>query len=146
MLISDLLEKMVSQGVKCKIDFKKRNLTIGRKRVITEGVVENEYELDEVNADVFGEIEKCYEKYYYSRPSERSEGQQKTYFKAMSYDDMTDEQLICGSSRELAKAELEYTMLNHIIRGWKWCKDYGSWYWKSKKFNTLIILREWIGD
>lgn len=143
MNILDVLVQKVSEGERFKIDFKSKSLRIGNEILINNGVVIDGYEF-EIPSDPLKEIENAYESYYYSTPSERSEHNKKSYFKAMSVNDMTDVQLCSGGNREVERANLEFAVLRSALSGFKWNKSYGTWYWKSKKFPELILLKEWL--
>lgn len=91
-------------------------------------------------------IESLYHNYKYSTPSERSEkNKQRCYFKALSPDEMTDEELIVGENRELAKARLEGFILCVSLAGYlTWDeKTMGKWFYQGED-KDLVILREWI--
>lgn len=93
-------------------------------------------------------IEELYKNYKYSTPSEQSEKiKQKTYFKALSPDEMTDAELITGENRNLAKAKLEGFILCASLAGYlTWDeKTMGKWFYQGKD-KDLVILREWIEE
>lgn len=141
-LFKEIYER-VENGQRFKVDFKNRKLKVGNKVFIDDGIVADGYEIT-FPIEPLTEIENCFEDYLYSRPSERSDSNRHTYFKAKSYDELTDEQFICGKPRELTRVKLESTVLFSILGGFKWKEEFGSWYWKSKRFPELIILKEWI--
>ena len=91
-------------------------------------------------------IEELYHNYKYSTPSEQSEKyKQKNYFKALSPDEMTAEELVNGENRELAMAKLEGFILCASLAGYlTWDeRRMGKWFYQGKD-KDLIILREWI--
>ncbi len=93
-------------------------------------------------------IENLYHNYKYSTPSKYSEkNKQKYYFKALSPDEMTDEQLFKGENREIARAKLEGFILLSSLAGYLiWNeREMGKWFYQGKD-KDLIILREWIED
>lgn len=143
--IFDEVVMRVDCGEKFKVDFKTRKLKVGKEVIIDKGIVADGYEFN-APSNPLEEIESAYDGFYYSRPSERSEKNRHSYFKAMRYEEMSDEQLILGKPREVERAKLELTVLLSIIGGWKWEESYGKWYWKSKKYPTLVLLKEWIEE
>ena len=90
-------------------------------------------------------LEAFYDMYKNSMPSERSESKRRLYFKALPFDELTDEQLVNGLPREYAMACLEGYILCKILTGkFVWKDEYGSWYWQSKTYPDLVILKQWI--
>ena len=95
---------------------------------------------------MLGTIEELYNNYKYSLPSERSESRRKKYFKALKMEELDDFHLLNPIRREGAQARLEGFILCMILNGsFAWDeKQLGKWFWKSKKYPDLIILRDWI--
>lgn len=123
----------VYKGARCTVDFKNRTVKLNGKLV----------ELDTIdNVDYLEIIYDLYQIYKISRPSERSESRAHNYFKAKSYDELTDEELIMGIAREVARTNLEVYVLQTIISG---CWDDYDWgnKWFIKK-EDMVILKEWI--
>lgn len=92
-------------------------------------------------------IELYYANYKKSVPNERNDRRIKRYFKADSIDELSDEELCIGADRELAQAELEMLVLCLIINGSLYWDDdimNGKWFWQSRKYPELVILKEWI--
>ena len=91
-------------------------------------------------------IRELYRNYKTSIPSERSSKKRKCYFKALSADELTDEQLMCGERREVAQATLEGFILCMILNGeLVWDEGImGKWFWESRSDSDLIILRKWV--
>ena len=91
-------------------------------------------------------IEELYNNYKYSTPTEKSERyKQRNYFKALSPDEMTDEELVNGEDRNVARAKLEGFILCASLAGYlTWDeKKMGKWFYQGKD-KDLVILREWI--
>lgn len=144
-IYAEFIEK-VENGENFHIDFEQRNMKIGKKYLIKNGVWDTSRELEGIfyYEKPFGVIEVLYNAYKKSTPTERSDNQRRKYFKALSAEEMTDEQLVYGLNRNVAQARLEAYILLAILNGWKWQEEYGSWYWKSKNDPDLIILRSWV--
>lgn len=147
MIVFDELIKRVKDGDSFTINFEKRRLKVGKDWLIKDG------ETAEGNiicsfrpvAPVMEQIEYLYRDYKYSMPSERSDNKRKCYFKALSAEELTDEQLVCGENREVARAILEGFILCMILKGeLKWIDDWGSWFFQSSADKDLVILRSWI--
>lgn len=136
----------VFNGEKFYIDFENRTMKIGKDKIIERGEFDNEKELYEKTDDVLSVVERLYEIYRRSLPSERSDKKNRVYFKALSADEMTDEQLIKGIRREIAQYMLEGFILCAIINGdLVWDEEtMGKWFWQSTKYPDLVILRKWI--
>ena len=147
MTIYEELLSRVEQGEKFKINFEQRSMKVGKDWLIKKGECETGRILYGMNPIQISElIENLYKSYKYSCPSERSDSKRKGYFKALSVDELTDEQMIYGENRELMQAQLEgfilcAILMNHL----KW--DYlteEKWFWQSTNDKDLIILRNWI--
>lgn len=145
-IYEELLSR-VEQGEKFQINFEKRNMKVGKDWLIKNGECETGrilYGLRPVQISDL--IESFYKDYKYSCPSERSDSKRKGYFKALSVDDLTDEQMIYGENRELMQAKLEGFILCAILMNhlkWEDLTD-EKWFWQSKTEPDLIILKQWI--
>ena len=145
-IFAELMQK-VDSGETFQIDFQKRNMKVGKTYLIKNGEYDTERSLgfEWQESDVLRMIEELYNNYKYSLPSERSDNKRKGYFKALSFSEMTDRQLMIASRREGAQARLEGFILCAIISGkFKWTEDMGKWFWESKNDPDLVILRSWI--
>lgn len=149
----ELIER-VDNGETFSIDFENRTMRVGKEYLIKNGEY---YETKELFPKLYGEpynlrvvllqIGELYNSYKYSLPSERSDGKRKKYFKALSVDELTDEQLMCAGKRETAQAALEGFVLCSIIAGhlvWDDGVMEGKWFWQSKNDPDLVILKSWI--
>lgn len=148
-IYNELLER-VENGEKFHIDFEKRNMRVGKTYLIKDGEYDISRELSSApyysNINVILHIlNELYEDYYTSTPSERSENKRKKYFKALSVDELTDEQLVYGTPREYAKAKLEGYMLIKLVDGsFKWdAETMGKWFYVGNNPN-FIILKKWV--
>ena len=151
MTIYDELIKRVSEGEKFNINFETRTMKVGNTKLIDNGKYdENRYLIYEYNIYslqvLLHMIRELYRNYKTSIPSERSSKKRKCYFKSLSADELTDEQLMCGERREVAQAVLEGFILCMILNGeLVWDEDImGKWFWQSRSDPDLIILRKWI--
>ena len=147
MTIYEELLSRVEQGEKFSINFEKRNMKVGKDWLIKNGECENSRILYDYNpVQILELIESWYEDFKYSCPSERSDSKRKGYFKALSVDELTDEQMVYGEPREYAQAKLEGFILCAILMGhFKWDEErMGRWFWQSKKEKDLVILRQWV--
>lgn len=148
MTIYEELIERVSNGETFHIDFEKRTMKVGNEFLINNGEYDNERELIKTaTQDVLSTIESLYLNYKYSLPSERSESKRRKYFKSLSIDDLTDEQLILVDRREITQAALEGYILCMTLNGrFKWIDDMGNWFWQSKVDPDLVILKKWIAN
>ena len=146
------LIRRVESGESFSIDFKNRNMKVGKQFLIKNGKFDESKHLMVMDKDLNGlndildHIEDIYQFYKFSIPSERNDRKQKKYFKALSVNELTDEQLMVAGRREVEQARLEGFILCTIVNGkFKWDEDkLGSWFWQSKNDPDLIILRNWI--
>lgn len=149
----ELIER-VDNGEAFSIDFEKRNMKVGKGYLIKNGeydagkglfpkLYEEPYSLQ----TVLHTIRDLYKNYKHSLPSERSESKRKKYFKALSVDELTDEQLMCADKRETTQASLEGFILCSIVAGHLVWDDEimkGKWFWQSETDPDLVILKSWI--
>ena len=135
----------VANGAKFTVNFQKRTCRVNGKLRISEDDKEN-WRNDHLPIDITMKlIERRYYKYKHSVPSERSESHRHTYFKALPEKELTDEDMMYGEQREVARCELELMALIEIIQGnIIWQDEWGSWFWQSPADKDLIILRDWI--
>ena len=142
--------KRVENGERFHINFEERTMKIGQDKVIDNG----EYDTSQVLYDekfdnprtMLDKVRELYTAYKFSLPSERSDKKRKKYFKALSIDELTDEQLIYGVRRETAQYMLESFMLCAIINDdFVWDdKIHGKWFYQDKIEKDLVILKKWI--
>ena len=140
----ELIERVENGECFC-VDFEKQTIKIGKKKVNLldpERKLMNYVDKDEIISD----IELLYKNYKYSMPSERSDKKRRTYFKAFPVDKLTDAQLVCGVSRELAQARLEGFILCSVLSNNLTWEDFKAdgWFWQSQNDNDLVILKSWI--
>ena len=148
-IYEEMLER-VANGERFHIDFEKRNMRVGRQYLIKNGEYDKERKLElapyyssmNIILYILGTL---YRDYKYSTPSERSENKKRKYFKALSVDELTDEQLVNGMPREYAQAALEGYMLVKIVDGsFKWDGEtMGKWFYQGED-KDFIILKKWI--
>ena len=152
MTIFDELIERVSNGQTFHIDFEKRTMRVGGKFLIVNGKYDTSRTIFhepehfcpmEVVLDV---VNVLYEAYKYSLPSERSDSKRRTYFKALSIEEIPDKKLFFAQRREVERARLEGYILCMILEGkfvWDESK-LGKWFYQSEMHPDLIILRKWI--
>ena len=145
MTVYEELIERVGDGECFCVDFEKQTIKIGKKKVKLsdpERKLMNYVDKNEVISD----IELLYKNYKYSMPSERSDKKRRTYFKALSVDKLTDAQLVCGVSRELAQARLEGFILCAVLSGYLVWDDFKTdgWFCQSQNDADLLILKSWI--
>lgn len=140
----DEIINAVENGAKFTINFQKRTCRVNGKIVMSEEdkPKDTPYLTPVV---VFVGIEQRYAAYKHSVPSERSESHRRYYFKALPEKELSDEDMMYGERREVARCKLELYVLMQLLRGnlW-WDNSWGTWFWCSKNDKDLIILRDWI--
>jgi hypothetical protein len=140
----------VVNGERFHIDFEKRTMKVGGDVIINNGEYDMSKELycGEYNGlhEILRDIRASYFDYKHSLPSERSDSKRRKYFKALSVGEMTDEQLVLGSPREVAQYVLEALILCLIVKGdLIWDEDVmGKWFWQDDIDPDLVILRSWV--
>jgi len=135
----------VRNGSKFNISFEERKVRLDGKDVDISDLGIPVTDLDEA----LRLIEHHYINYKRSVPSERNDSKGKRYFRADKMNDLSDKELCCNELREVAQVDLELLVLGFIMNGsliWDNEKMNGTWFWKSRKYPELIILKDWIGD
>ena len=147
MEIYNELVNRVQDGETFYVNFEKRTLKVGKDYLVKNG----EYDKENLGwkpvnlKDVLKTIERLYENYKFSLPSERSDNKKRKYFKALSIDDIPDIKLFGTEKREVTQAKLEGYILCSILYGnLVWSTDLGSWFWQSDNDSDLVILKKWI--
>ena len=149
-IYSELIER-VDNGERFHIDFEKRNMRVGKEYLIKDGEYDTSKEL--FGIEIYSlqvalhMIRELYKNYKYSLPSERSDSKRRKYFKALTIDELPDEQLMVAGRRETAQAALEGFILCAVLTGQlTWDEEImgGKWFWQSKTDPDLVILRSWI--
>lgn len=136
--------KVVEDGAKFTINFQKRTCRVNGKVVMSEEdkPKDTPYLTHEV---IMLAIEQRYEAYKHSVPSERSESHRCHYFKALPEKELSDDDMMYGERREVARCKLELYILVQLLRGnLTWESRWGTWFWCSEHDKDLIILRDWI--
>ncbi len=134
----------VANGAKFTINFEKRTCRMNGKVVTLDGISPFDYGTSE-SERVLRVIEKKYRNYKHSVPSERSESHRRSYFKALSEKELSDEDMMYGEKREVARCKLELYILWKILQGFlRWDESWGAWFWQSPNDKDLVILRSWI--
>lgn len=150
MKIYDELLKEVLEGNNFYINFIERKLKIGNRVLIKEGEWDRENNLGVEKVcltDCLKNIERLYQEYRDSVPNKRSETRYKKYFKPLSFEEIPEENIFSGGvSRDYAQAKLEGYILCSILNGSLYWDEnlMGKWFWKSKIYPELIILKQWI--
>lgn len=130
------LERKIENGAKFRISLEKRSLHINGKEVDLGDVTDAEFS--------FENLENLYRRYKHSLPGERDQVR-KSYFLALKEEDLTDEDILYGERRQIAKFRLEFYVLCAIVSGaLKWNEDWGKWFWQSENDKSLVILRSWV--
>ena len=138
--------EQVDNGERFHINFEQRTMKIGQDKVIDGGEYDTSQVLYDSSQELLDKIRELYIAYKYSLPSERSDSKRKKYFKALSIDELTDEQLMYGARREVAQYMLEAFILCAIINGdFVWNDEiHGKWFYQHPLESDLIILKSWI--
>lgn len=135
------ISQAVELGSRFTVNFEKRTLRLNRELVSLDDV--NVLPLNE--SVMLREIEGYYQQYKYSIPSERSQSHRRSYFKALPEEQLSDQDMLYGVSREVARCQLEVFVLLMLYDGQlRWHNKWGSWFWQSPNDKDLIILRSWV--
>ncbi len=142
MTIYDRLITEVECGKPFSINLKTKTLKIGKEVVIDEGNYSGEL-IGDLPKDPWELVEDLFRDFYFSRPGAWSE-KKKSYFASKNVKEMTDIELACGEPRLVAQAKLEGFVLCAVLSGvFEWNPRFGNWFWKSRKYPRLVLLKEW---
>lgn len=145
--IQELYNK-VSEGSKFYVNFKERTIRVGKKLYRPEdieGFTDFGALSDMSEKDALDTLTAMYETYKHSVPSERSDSHKKSYFKALPYEELSDDHILYGARREFSRFMLEVSFLRAVLSGkLKWHDEWGSWFWQSPYDKDFVILREWV--
>lgn len=137
----------VAEGAKFSVNFEHRSLRVDGQYVIKDGKYEGDLGIQPTSVQtVLNHIDKLYQRYRHSIPSERSEAKRKTYFRALSEHELSDDDMLFGQRREEAQIALELYILCMILNNsLKW-EEFASdkWFYKSPNTEGFIILKTWI--
>ena len=133
----------VANGARFWISFKERSLKINGKYVIKDGKYEGELGCKVLSP--ISEIERLYDRYNHSVPSERSSNKKHRYFRALPEHLLSDEDMMFGVHREEAQIALELFVLCQVLQGtFQWDEfALDKWFWQSPNHPSLIILKNW---
>ena len=155
-IYTDLLYA-VNNGKKFKVDLVNKSLWIDKKQIVKEGEIVHEqdkskdlikeWDLEdwgmeiEIDKNPWKLIEFLYHNFKHSAPKEYSN--KRSYFKALSVDELTDGDLAYGYDRNFSQAMLESYILLGSLVGWiQW--EYGNhWFWQGTD-KDLVVLKSFI--
>lgn len=148
----------VDKGKRFKVDLMEKSLWINKKQIIKKGEIVNEkdqskefikeYDLAleygsfSLSSSPWEVIEVLYTEFKKSVPSEHSN--RKSYFKALSADELTDAELAYGYDRDYAQARIEGYILFASLIGWLTWEHGTHWFYQSPSDSELIVLRNWV--
>ena len=157
-IYKDLIDA-VDKGNKFKVDLINKSLWINKQQIIKEGEIVHEQDKGKdlisprdlwdtmgwcnlLNEFHWDWIEFLYQEFKHSAPSENSN--KRSYFKALSVDELTDEELAYNIDRDFGQCLIEGYILLASMQGWlKW--EFGNhWFWQSETDPDLVIIRNWL--
>lgn len=142
MRYEEIIEK-VKYGDKFSVDFNERSVKLNGKIVDVENLGIPQTDIKEA----LMLIEHHYVVYEKSVPSERNNSKRNRYFIADKFEELSDYEICNGEEREVAQISLELLVLGLILNNsLVWDNEImgGNWFWRSKKYPKLVILKDWI--
>lgn len=131
----------IEKGVSFKVDFNRRNLRIGSKFPILNGKFKGKLGAD--TAEWQNRLEELYGDFLISTPDAKTK---RSYFYAKPYEKLTKSEMVAGERRNIAQFKLEFFFLACLLNGLEWNEEWGSWFWASKKYNKLVVMRDWFKE
>lgn len=123
------------------INFETMTVMDGKKYLIKNGIPKNGY-IPDPRSVTFEMLETLYHTYKHSVPSCQKE--QPSYFHAIPYDELSDQELILNIDRKTAREQLELAVINGIMNGSVKWPDNNMWFWQSEKDRDFVLLKKWI--
>lgn len=153
MSIYKTLLQHASQGRNFRINLNSKDLWIGKKQYIKEGemiVIDDElidkedlqeFGIEDLSIKTWEVIEYLYQMYKHSVPN--SHWRDNAYFEALSYDELTTDELAYNIDRKYAQSIIEgYILLGSMAKLIEWQNE-ENWFWQSSEDENLIVLKEW---
>ena len=123
------------------VDLNSKSAKKDGKDLIINGIPQGDYEISQIPIS-FADIEVLYKAYKYSVPD--GIHLQKTFFRALPEEKLSDMDMIAGENRQAAREKLEMAVLEGGLNGsLKW-PDPKKWFWQSEKDPDLVILKKWV--
>ena len=124
------------------MDRNEKNIEKNRRKVNGRITCPYENPLPIPEEGVLEHLEGLYAVFRSSVPNEGDRRIRREFY-ALPSEKLTQENLLYGTDRNYAYAELTVPLLLHILSGnLVWQESYGKWFWKSKKHPDFIILRD----
>lgn len=141
--------ELVGKGYKYYFDMKKKEIyVIFNNKTVTYISPDDKCEYCEGYDNVIDQIECMYHRYRHSIPSTRSERMKHNPFRfgALKFHELAEDDKSYGMNRDYALAELVSYIIFGVINNCITWDMFGNHnvFWKSRNFEQLIIMREWI--
>lgn len=136
------LKELHLKGCKVAVNLEKRQVKVNGKVVEFEPTIQ---EGDKVSLElILDHIEHLYILHKHSIPN--TDDTKREYFKALPYDQLSEDSKIYGDDRRDTRFELEIFVLEVILTGeLYWDEEsMGKWFWQSPCEKDLVILRSWV--
>lgn len=146
-LYPEVIER-IADGARFTVNLPRRSLKLNGKYIIKDGVYEGDFGID--FTEPIQKIEHLYERYRHSIPSERNDKRRRHYFQALPESKLEDDDMLYGTPREVAAAELEVFLLLAIMSGALTWESFttidkkATWFWKSPTNPSLIVFKNWL--
>ena len=124
-----------------QINLDTKTVKNGKTYLIQNGIPQNGYIIDNKTI-TFEMLEELYAIYKHSVPN--GIRYKKTYFKVLTYDELSTTDLISGANRQNAKENLEMAIITGVLNGSLTWPDHTKWFWQSKNDKDFILLKRWI--
>lgn len=150
---------LVANGEPFKVDFHEQTIRVGgqdlikivdnktESNIVLSKITKSDYALPPMVSlqEALQTLESLYITYKHSRP--KTDEPSQTYFKALKYKDLSNEDKDFGVRRQDARFLLEATLLCYVLNGslyWDEKVMGNGWFYKGKNDHDFIILRSWI--
>lgn len=143
--IAHRVHEAIDHGSHFHIDLERRTLTLDGHPVALPSVVapcDPKYYFTQC----VSVLEILYNRFRHSLCGDSDQQDQSPYFKALDYDDLTDDDRLCGERRDHCRFQLEWQVLSFILSGeLTWPKSMADkFFWRSPTEPDFVIMRRWI--
>ena len=151
------LLKSAINGKRYNIDLNEKNLWIGKKQYVKDGescvddelINESDLACDEIMYDCINArenpwevVSNLYQTFKHSAPN--GKWKDRSYFKSLPIEELSDSELAYGLDRYCAQAMLEGYILLAGLQGWIVWQNEEHWFWQDENDKELVVLRQHI--
>lgn len=134
------LEELATGVRSFNVKLHTKSLRVNKKDIVKDG--KPNVEIPKFDGDIISYLDELYDDYAHSIPHE-NDNNRHVYFTPLSYEELSDEDLMFGEPRNKARLKLEaFVMLIVMQKGWE--ELFGNnFFYQSKNFPNFVIYSGW---